>query len=285
MADLPELSETAKRKLAVQWDTLLHTHGLTGEHFDWHSKERGRLRKIAAERHILGRDGLGRVDERLVDQTGIAPSVAVAKSRFYDLAIAYWSHWSVNAGYKAFADWLDLLKRQVSDVVASIWKGQSEGLDRWYERACRPSLEKALSTKVKEFIGWARAAELKELERATANELSKPLERAATTEGKSQDAPAQPATVANAGARGSLRDRKGDSGLLGDKRAVSFQTAEAYLGISPRQRQSLVKNGVLVVEGQGHNRKITTESLRIYLPSENPKRPEATRSGTKQPAV
>ena len=95
-------------------------------------------------------------------------------------------------------------------------------------------------------------------------------------------APAQPslATVANVGGRErgaatkkSRRgtDRKGDPTLLDRKDRVSFRTAEQYLGITERQRQHLVKSGALIVKGQGNNRKVTTESLRKYLPPENPK--------------
>jgi hypothetical protein len=65
--------------------------------------------------------------------------------------------------------------------------------------------------------------------------------------------------------------RKGDSSLLKGKIAVSFKTAEEYLGIGERQRQNLVKRQVLDVMGQGHNRKITTGSLRKYFGAENPK--------------
>jgi hypothetical protein len=64
--------------------------------------------------------------------------------------------------------------------------------------------------------------------------------------------------------------RKGDATLLGQKQFVSFKTAEQYLGISERQRQKLISSGALKVEGQGQNRKITAESLKIYLPPEIP---------------
>ncbi len=70
---------------------------------------------------------------------------------------------------------------------------------------------------------------------------------------------------------GHKNDQKGNPSLIDGKDSVAFRTAEQYLGISERQRQNLVARGVLVVEGQGHNRQITTESLRKYLPSKNPK--------------
>ena len=66
------------------------------------------------------------------------------------------------------------------------------------------------------------------------------------------------------------KERKGDASLLADKRAVNFRTAEQYLGLTERQRQNLVKDKVLAVEGKGQNKKITTDSLRAYLPPENP---------------
>lgn len=66
------------------------------------------------------------------------------------------------------------------------------------------------------------------------------------------------------------KERKGDVTLIDGKPAVTFRTAEAYLGISERQRQNLVRAGILKIEGQGQNRKITTESLKVYLPPENP---------------
>ena len=66
------------------------------------------------------------------------------------------------------------------------------------------------------------------------------------------------------------KERKGDALLLAGKRSVSFRTAELYLGITERQRQYLVKDQKLTVEGKGQNKKITTDSLRVCLPPENP---------------
>ncbi len=109
--------------------------------------------------------------------------------------------------------------------------------------------------------------------------LAKEMARvpSAAANDSSRLAPAQPppATVANGGGRervaATKKTRKGDPTLLDRKDRVSFRTTEQYLGINERQRQHLVKSGALIVKGQGHNRKITTESLRKYLPPENPK--------------
>jgi hypothetical protein len=66
------------------------------------------------------------------------------------------------------------------------------------------------------------------------------------------------------------KERKGDASLLAGKRAVNFRTAEQYLGLTERQRQNLVKDKVLVVEGKGQNKKITTDSLKAYVTPETP---------------
>jgi len=70
------------------------------------------------------------------------------------------------------------------------------------------------------------------------------------------------------------RSQKGDPALLKGE-AVTFTTAEKYLGIKERQRQNLVRQGSLKVIGEGHNRKITAESLMKRLP---PKKPVTTRN-------
>jgi hypothetical protein len=67
------------------------------------------------------------------------------------------------------------------------------------------------------------------------------------------------------------KSREGDPTLLGDKRLVSFKTAEEYLGISDRQRLNLTKSRELKIEGKGQYKQITTDSLRAYRPPENPK--------------
>jgi hypothetical protein len=186
MADLPELPESTKRKLEVQYDALLDKYRLTGEHFHWHDEQRDALSrggKVGPLGGWRGPHGSYRVNERLIDREGIAPSVAIAKERFYHLAVAYWGLWSPSAGYEIFTGWLQILKGQVLAEIASIWKGKSDAIDSWYDRTCASAVEKALLPKVKEFRGWAHNAELKQLQQATTTELLQRLERVA--EGKS----------------------------------------------------------------------------------------------------
>ena len=60
--------------------------------------------------------------------------------------------------------------------------------------------------------------------------------------------------------------RKGDPKLLEGKDLVTCPNASQYLDKTERHVRNLTKNGKLTSEGQGHNKKITTESLRRYLP-------------------
>jgi hypothetical protein len=60
--------------------------------------------------------------------------------------------------------------------------------------------------------------------------------------------------------------RKGDSSLLAIAETVNFVIAEAYLGITPRQRLNLVRAGILASRGGGRNRQITVESLKKCPP-------------------
>ena len=111
MADLPELSDSTKRKLALQWRTLLDTNGLTGDHLHWHERERDRLQRIAAQSPGPGPDWRS---ERATDEVGIYSSVKVAGGRLNDLMAGYWPLWlSSDDGYECFVGWLEVLKRQV----------------------------------------------------------------------------------------------------------------------------------------------------------------------------
>jgi hypothetical protein len=110
--------------------------------------------------------------------------VTVAQAQCNDLLVEYWRLWcSSGDGCESFGGWLRLLKRQVTDDIASIWKGESKRLDRWHKRACGPAVEEALESLVEEGIGRARAEELERLEGPT--KTSPPLTR--RTESSSSD--------------------------------------------------------------------------------------------------
>jgi hypothetical protein len=86
MADLPELSDSAKRKLVLRWRTLLKAHKLTGDHLHWHEWERDRLARVAAQSPT---SGLSR-HEQDADVVGVFSSVTVAQARFNDMLVEYW---------------------------------------------------------------------------------------------------------------------------------------------------------------------------------------------------
>ena len=103
---------------------------------------------------------------------------------------------------------------------------------------------------------------------ATAELATRSGARATKASGKKAGKP-QAAKRSKAKEAKSVRD-KGNPKLLADKDRVSLRTAERYLGIGERQRQNLMKQNALVVVGWGQNRQITTESLKAYVPPENP---------------
>jgi hypothetical protein len=171
MADLPDLPNAIQRKLALKWSTVLDTHGLTGKHLHWHDAERNRMERIQAQMGTANRPGRGPSPgaERAVDHVGIRPSVNVAERRFKDLCHEYWGLWySSGGGYETFEDWLHVLKLQVSEEVASIWKPGLEAVHRWYQRACAPAVDNALDTLVTRGTRQAREQEVKRLERTPA---------------------------------------------------------------------------------------------------------------------
>ncbi len=178
MADLPALSDSTKRKLAVQWDTIRDNQKLTDEEVSGYDLGRqwllGMLPK-APHGMNLGRLNIGHTFEdrkRAARWLGLDPSVKVAEGRFRGTNWEYWSHWcSSGAPYETYAEWLDSLKRATVAELASIWNGKSGVTDRWFQTTCAPAIEKALAVLVKQRIAQARDVESKRLERAPATNL------------------------------------------------------------------------------------------------------------------
>lgn len=169
MSGLPELSEATKRKLVIQWDALVDHHRLTGQDLDRYASANDRIRQIAVSKAPATRsrwfDSWLLEHERAKRESGISPSVAVAKGRLAGLASEYRLLWeSSGAGYEVHAVQLELLKGQVLAELASLWKGRSDATYRWYERVCAPAVEKELAALIKERIRQARDVELRRLE-------------------------------------------------------------------------------------------------------------------------
>jgi hypothetical protein len=167
MADLPALSGSTRRKLAVQWDTIRDRQKLTDEDLSAYDRERQRLSSIAAKwprydpRH---RDP--RCATQVARWLAVTPSVGAAEARFRGIDSEYWLLWcSSGFGYEVYRDWLDSITRQISGELASIWKGRSDVTDRWFQGACGPAIEKALTALTKQRIAQAREVEMGRLDR------------------------------------------------------------------------------------------------------------------------
>ena len=171
MADLPALSESTKRKLAVEWESIRDNHELTDEHLAGYDLGRQWLwGTLAKPPHGMNLGGLniGRTFEdrkRAAHWLGCDPSVRASLARFGGIDSEYWSHWGLSGcGYEVYRDWLNSITRQVLAEFASIWKGRSPVTDRWFEDTCAPAIEKALADRVKQRIKQARRVEINRLE-------------------------------------------------------------------------------------------------------------------------
>lgn len=171
MADLPALSDSTKRKFAVQWETIRDNQKLTEEHLSGYDLGRQWLLGILAKPpHGMNLGGLniGRNTSedrrRAANWLGLDLSVKAAERRFREIDHEYWLHWHSSGGpYETYAAWLDSLKCDIVAELASIWKGRSDVTDLWSGAKCAPVIEKALASLVKKRIAQARDAETKRL--------------------------------------------------------------------------------------------------------------------------
>jgi hypothetical protein len=166
LADLPELSTSAKRKLAIQWDTLLDRHQLNEAAVDWYASKADHARERALAKVPDGRERWWVLQwlqerERARKDSGISASVAVAEGIFIALASAYRLLWeSSGAEYGAYSGHLKAITKQVLAELESIWRGRSNAADQWLETAIAPAVGQALAILVREQISQARDLEL-----------------------------------------------------------------------------------------------------------------------------
>jgi hypothetical protein len=159
--DLPDLPGDTQRQLSIQQVTLIEYFCLTGEHLSWHEHERARLFRWRGEgTGSRGPDGQWQPSEDLVDRKAIDASKGFAKERCDGLARAYFDCWSPLSGHEGFALWLDVIKRQVLDELATLWAPRAS----WYERCCQKTVEKAIDGALEDHRHLARQAELKSLQ-------------------------------------------------------------------------------------------------------------------------
>lgn len=176
MSDLPELSESTKRRLKIQWDTLRDKHRLTEEHVAKHDHNRNQLLATTPSRRTPNWPRA----KQAACNFGLDPSVRVAEVRFREIDHEYWTKWcSRGMTYEIYASWLEIIKREVCAEVESIWKGRSNLTDCWFQTTCAPAIGKALARLVKLRIAQARDVEVQRLARdpsaagsATGNPMS-----------------------------------------------------------------------------------------------------------------
>jgi hypothetical protein len=169
MLDPPVLSESTKRKLALQWEALRETQDLTDA--DLCGYDLGRRWLLGTRAKPLRRMNLGGLNTSRPQQAarwlGLDPSVRAAEARFRFTDSEYWPLWcSSSLGHEAYRDWLESVTRQILAAFAIIWKGRSDVTDRWFEDLCAPAIEKALAVLVKQRIAQARDVEVQRLVRA-----------------------------------------------------------------------------------------------------------------------
>jgi len=131
---LPGLPHSTDRKLDLKWTTLKEKYHLDGGYLHRHDKARRR-------RCVVGQ----------MDHIWILSSANVARHRFTDLAYAYWPIWNPATPHEVFASWLDVIGRRTSSDIESVWKGQSDAIDGWYEKTCNPAVQKELDTLIQEW--------------------------------------------------------------------------------------------------------------------------------------
>ena len=164
----------------------------------------------------------------------------------------------IQPGQEHLRAWLEYLRLNVHGLIISNGAGcfQGETYEALFIRigdVCEISAQECIKIALRDLASQSVYTEIRE-----DREALKPSE-----EGKADHKPSDPALAAP--------PDKGNHALIAGKRSVAFGTAQRYLGIKERQRQKLMKLGVLTTEGEGLNRRITTSSLLAYLPSgENP---------------
>lgn len=171
MADLPQLPERVRRKLALQWDELVEKHGFTGEHLNWPQTRRRKIMSEAAQppvdihsrtvRFIQARTGPTGPVYAHMDTVGIDETKVLVVERYAQLADEYFSFWLTKPGRRSevFTAWLVELRVVVGDEVAQLWKERGD----WFQRVCRAKLDAALMPIADESRRAAREIEIKDL--------------------------------------------------------------------------------------------------------------------------
>ena len=171
MADLPQLPERVRRKLALQWDALVETHGFTGDHLKWIETRRRKIVTGASRppadihsltvRYIQDRTGPSAPVYAPADTIGVGESGLLAVERFAQLTWEYFAVWTAGPAPRSdvFTAWLVQLRAVVADEVAELWKERGD----WFQRVCRVSLDEGLTPMFDQMKRSAREIEIADL--------------------------------------------------------------------------------------------------------------------------
>jgi hypothetical protein len=150
----PVLSESTKHELGFSWEAILEHHQLS----EWQRSEYNRGRQLLSDNTSKRMDSQHR--RKLLDearQLGLASSEKATEAAFRAIESEYESLWHLSgAPPETYGSWLDSAKRQVTDQLTRAWKSRSRVTDDWYEKTCRPAVEKILTALVNERLAHPR---------------------------------------------------------------------------------------------------------------------------------
>jgi len=133
----PDLPDTAKRRLQLQWISILEINGFT---------------TAGISRYQAGQ---GAVDR----------SIAAALKQLQNIDSEYWPRWNASGtGYEIYEIWLNDASKGILEQVEEVWKKAPGFPEDWYERVCAPAVASSLTSHIKSRVKLARQAELQKLQ-------------------------------------------------------------------------------------------------------------------------
>jgi hypothetical protein len=172
MSNLPRLPEPVRRKLTLQWESLLEKHGFTGAHLKLHDVQRSVKARAVAQAPPARRAYLEASYERSIERVGTAETARLATQRFGEVAESYLRVWAATPEVcEVFAEWLEEIERAVLAEVAKLWR-HSEWHSAWFEGVCRPIISEALAAERDQWSAKARKLEMQRLDDRRVEEFS-----------------------------------------------------------------------------------------------------------------
>ena len=197
---VPELPSHIRRLHLLRWNDLIDKGGFTGVHLAWHECP-NRRRQAAKPTYSLlpppsdlkggrvefrGAEGESipygkwyqnqmaawrarENDPDVIDSIGIIETIALARTRFERIVRDYLEHWANTSGDSdAFRQWVQQVSLLVATEVRDVWR-KDEWHGAWFDRACRPKVDDALTLLARE---WERRATTLEMQHLANPHLS-----------------------------------------------------------------------------------------------------------------